>query len=144
MATVFDVAHAFLQIDAENDGDGISNLKLQKLIYYAQGFYLALFNTPLFDDEIEAWTHGPVTPDVYHRYKVFGNSSITVVGNDISDLSMQERELINEVYSVFAQFSAWKLRNMTHEESPWINHEAMAEVIPKQELSDYFQTRIIN
>jgi uncharacterized phage-associated protein len=50
----------------------MSNLKLQKLMYYAQGFSLVLFNKPLFPERIEAWIHGPVIPAVYHKYKGYG------------------------------------------------------------------------
>jgi len=146
MATVYDVANAFLLIDNDNDEcDGISNLKLQKLVYYAQGFYLALFGEALFDNEIEAWAHGPVTPALYHEYKGFNNNNIEVdVRGDDLDLTQQEFDLIDEVYSVFGQFSAWKLRNLTHEETPWIDHEERAEIIPKIELEGYFRTRINN
>ncbi|OQY42717.1 MAG: hypothetical protein B6240_13665 [Desulfobacteraceae bacterium 4572_87] len=52
----------------EEAGDLISNLKLQKLVYYAQGFYLALYDEPLFNEPIEAWTHGPVIRELYRSY----------------------------------------------------------------------------
>lgn len=141
MASAFDVAYYFLLLDSQNDGEGLSNLKLQKLCYYAQGFHLAFFNEPLFNEEIEAWAHGPVIPELYHRFKVFGNSSIHSEGYPIA-LSHQQGKLIEEIYEVFGQYSAWKLRNMTHEEPTWANHEVYADVIPKQELQDYFKTRI--
>lgn len=143
MTTVSDVAYAFLQIDEQNDEcDGISNLKLQKLVYYAQGFHLALQDTPLFEEEIEAWAHGPVVPDLYHEYKAYGKNSIDIEKGEIKNISEDEYKLIDEVYSVFGQYSAWKLRNLTHEEAPWINHEANAEIISKNELDEYFKTRI--
>ena len=54
MANLQDVAQCFLYLDAQQEGDGISNLKLQKLAYYAQGFFCALYNKPLFDNKIFA------------------------------------------------------------------------------------------
>lgn len=141
MSSVFDVANYFLLLDDNNDGEGISNLKLQKLCYYAQGFHLAIFNTPLFNEEIEAWAHGPVVPELYHRFKVFGGSSITPESYPIC-LTHQQRQLIEEVYTVFGQYSAWKLRNMTHDEPTWANHERYADIIPKHEMQEYFRTRI--
>src|SRR5260363_307462 len=60
MVSVFDVANYFLTLVEEEVGDALSNLKIQKLVYYAQGFHLALFSRPLFENAIEAWTHGPV------------------------------------------------------------------------------------
>ena len=72
--TAENVAKWFLIRNAteeENGADGISNLKLQKLLYYAQGCTLALKNAPLFDDPIVAWQHGPVVESIYHKYKSY-------------------------------------------------------------------------
>ena len=143
MAKIDDVAKCFLYLDETNEGDGISNLKLQKLAYYAQGFYSAIFNKPLFDNDIYAWTHGPVVQDLYHEYKKFGSNRIPVP-TDFNPISLEkeEFELIEEVFEVFGQYSAWKLRNMTHEESPWLSYEANAETIPLPEITDYFKKRL--
>ena len=65
MATVFDVARYILSRQDQNAGDTISNMKLQKLVYYAQGFALAITGKPLFQEDIEAWEHGPVAPALY-------------------------------------------------------------------------------
>ena len=62
MLTCFDAADYFLSKIDEDAGDVITNLKLQKLVYYAQGFSLALCGRPLFAERIEAWQHGPVCP----------------------------------------------------------------------------------
>lgn len=143
MANVHDVAKCFLYLDDTNEGDGISNLKLQKLAYYAQGFYSAIFDKPLFTDQISAWAHGPVVSTLYHEYKQYGSNRIPVSSNfDKASLSTDEFELIEEVFEVFGQYSAWKLRNMTHEEAPWLNHENDADEIPLQEITEYFKTRI--
>ena len=61
----------------QKHGDLITNLKLQKLLYFAQGWFLALYDTPLFKEEIQAWIHGPVVATVYHSYKGFGYGPIT-------------------------------------------------------------------
>ena len=64
-----DIAYKLLA-SAKNTAGGelMSNLKLQKMLYYEQGFHLAKFNTPLFDEEIEAWMYGPVVPAVYNHF----------------------------------------------------------------------------
>ena len=66
MISCQDVANYFLSLCDEDAGDLISNLKLQKLVYYAQGFHLAISGEPLFDEKIMAWEHGPVIPQLYH------------------------------------------------------------------------------
>lgn len=143
MTTVSNVANSFILLDDQNEGDGLTNLKLQKLVYYAQGFHLAIFDAPLFSENIEAWTHGPVVPDLYQSNKQYGRNSVPLVEDFTFDvLSKDEFDLIEEVYRVFGQFSAWQLRDMTHEESPWVNHEQYAEEIPQAELTEYFKTRI--
>jgi uncharacterized phage-associated protein len=62
---------------AEEEGNElISNLKLQKLLYYAQGVHLALHDVALFPEEIQAWMHGPVVPEVYQKYKDGGGEAL--------------------------------------------------------------------
>ena len=67
---------------AEAEDAEVSNLELQKLLYYAQGHHLAERGTPLFDDEIQAWSHGPVVKDVYHRLKHFGSGNVVLPDAD--------------------------------------------------------------
>lgn len=143
MATAKDVAQYLLKLDEQHGGEGISNLKLQKLAYYSQVFFGAIYDKPLFNERVEAWTHGPVIPDLYHEYKCHGSNLIPSSGipNETS-LSKEEAELVSEVYDVFGQFSAWKLRNMTHEESPWKDNEDRAGEISFDEMKRYFKTRI--
>ena len=115
-----EVAEYFLALEEEDAGDTISNLKLQKLCYFAQGFYLAINGEKLFNEEIEAWTHGPVIPDLYHEYKIYENQAIPKPKNlDFSIYKEDTIEFLNEIYSVFGQYSAWVLRNITHGGKPW-------------------------
>jgi uncharacterized phage-associated protein len=144
MISGHDIAKYFLVQTDEDAGDLISNLKLQKLLYYAQGFNLALYDEPLFPESIEAWTHGPVVPEVYHEYKDFGSNAIPMPSNvDFSKYDEQTIDLLNEVYSVYGQFSAWKLRNMTHDEEPWKNAN-LGDIITLNSMKKYFKTQIVN
>ena len=121
----------------------ISNLKLQKLMYYAQGFHLALFDAPLFDDTLEAWLHGPVVPSVYHAFKKHEKAPIPCTDESACmRLESDEFDLVREVFDVFGRYSAWSLREMTHAEPPWMNHEKSAGTIPSEELKTYFKTRL--
>ncbi|MEJ2653511.1 MAG: DUF4065 domain-containing protein [Gammaproteobacteria bacterium] len=141
MMSCHDVAKYFLSLTDEDSGDLISNLKLQKLMYYAQGFCLAIYDEPLFAEPIVAWTHGPVVPEIYHAYKQYGADAIPPDENfDIDSIPREARELLDEVYSAYGQFSAWKLRNMTHEEAPWKDAVEDNDEIPHDSLSRYFKT----
>lgn len=131
---------------AMNDegAESISNLKLQKLLYYAQGCFLALTNKPLFEDKIIAWQHGPVVEAVYYEYRQNGANGIPYDADfDFSLFTDEENELLTEVYDVFGQYSAWKLRNMTHEETPW-RTTPQNEVISQSAIKDYFKKEYIS
>jgi uncharacterized phage-associated protein len=124
-------------------GDLISNLKLQKLCYYAAGVIAAVRGDdtrPLFQDEIQAWQHGPVVPNVYHKFKNYGSEGIPpLVDGDFSEIEDRDRRVLDDVYNYYGQYSAWKLRNMTHEEAPWVNaYQKPDDTISTTALRDYF------
>ena len=136
------LAHNRIATDEEG-AEYISNLKLQKLLYYAQGVFLTVTNEPLFDDNIVAWLHGPVVESVYHQYKANGAQGIPFDEDfDFSEFTPEENELLTEVYDVFGQYSALKLRNMTHEETPW-KETKQNDVIPLQIIKDYFKKEYV-
>lgn len=136
------LAHNRIATDEEG-AEYISNLKLQKLLYYAQGVFLAVTDKPLFDDDIVAWLQGPVVESVYHQYKANGAQGIPFDEDfDFSEFTPEENELLTEVYDVFGQYSALKLRNMTHEETPW-KETKQNDVIPLQIIKDYFKKEYI-
>ena len=147
MLTCFDVAKYFLSLcNDEESGDLISNLKIQKLVYYAQGFSLAINNKPLFKEKIQAWTHGPVVPQLYNKYKDYGSGALPTTNLDIDfdKFSDEDKELLDDVYDVYGQFSAWKLRNMTHEEAPWQSsyQSGKSNEISNEKLREYFLTLV--
>jgi len=146
MLTARQVAAYFLSLVDDEVGDSLSNLKLQKLVYYAQGFHLALTGEPLFEDPLEAWEHGPVVPSLYRGFKQHGAEPIPAPENgfDFAAYPKDVRELLDEVFSVYGQFSASKLRNLTHEESPWKEAYAIAPstAISLQSMKDYFSTLV--
>ena len=141
--TPIDVVKLFLKLqDFDTDcGDVITNLKAQKLVYYAQGVYMAKVGVPLFDDDFEAWQHGPVIPDLYHQLKEFKDCQIQVDHDDkdIEKFNDKQLDILISVYKTYGRYSAWALRDMTHNEAPWkdtiVNH-----VISKAKIKDYFET----
>lgn len=143
--TAMQVAEYFLALQDEDAGDLISHLKLQKLLYYAQGLYLAMTGAPLFPERIEAWQHGPVVPDIYQAFKGWGGNPIPVEqgkARGIRDEAVVD--FLNEVYDVFGQYSAWKLRNMTHQEAPYQEAEDSQGEISQASLRRYFRHYLTN
>jgi len=146
MADVIDVANYILEISREESPDGeyelISHMKLQKLIYYCQGYFLALHGKPLFPDPIEAWTHGPVSPKLYHLLKGYGALPITAVTDPQRIiLDEHEKQFISMIYNTYGQYSALHLRKMTHEEDPWKTTPAETQ-ISLESMLEYFESLI--
>lgn len=107
--------------------EDLTHLKLQKLLYYAQGISLSKNNHTLFWDKIEAWEHGPVVKSVFNQFSSKGRNAITLEDSpkDVSiirkiEADEEAREVLNMTYDNFAIYTAWQLRNMTHEVgTPW-------------------------
>lgn len=145
----YPVLHIANKIIARTDlehGELISNLKLQKLLYYVQGYFIAVFNEQLFENEIEAWQYGPVVRKMYNHFKKNEASSININGNaTIAELNNTEESLFNEVLNEYSQYSAVKLMHMTHEELPWVKtfSKNPQGVIPVDLMRKYFKTQIV-
>lgn len=144
MHQAIDIANYFLSLVDLEAGDSMSNLKLQKLLYYAQGAHLAITARPLFADAIVAWEHGPVIPDLYHHFKRYGADPIPSPeeGIDLERYSPETREILDDVFEVYGQFSPWKLRNMTREEQPWKDTPINSK-ISHEALRNFFVTRLV-
>lgn len=106
----------------EDQEDRITHLKLQKLMYYS--FVTALeYKFKLFEEDIYAWDHGPVVSDIYGVFA--SNGKFPISRNDFMgelSLSQEAITIANEVIEKYGKYSAWKLRDMTHDEEPWIIH----------------------
>ncbi|WP_300486552.1 type II toxin-antitoxin system antitoxin SocA domain-containing protein [Flavobacterium sp.] len=111
-----------------NAGDTISPLKLQKLLYYCQAWHLAIFKTPLFKEEIQAWAHGPVVPSQYSRFSyILRNDRIDPSGINLEKIvfdNVETEKLLNEVFEIYNEHSATYLEALTHSEKPWIDARA--------------------
>lgn len=137
--TVTDVARYFLALQDEESGGDITNMKLQKLCYYAQAFSLAILGKPLFSARIKAWALGPVIPELWQKYRKHESSPIPRVDDlNLKRYDPEVRGLLDEIYDVYGQFSPWKLADMTHNEPPWHDTPRDAEITPEA-MKDYFQ-----
>lgn len=130
-----------------NESIEITPLALQKLLYFSQSFHKVFLDTFLFDDDCEAWAHGPVYKEIYFKYKYYGYNPIDDDVNRFScfDLSDNELEIIDSVISSFGCYSGKVLENMTHIEAPWkdtrlgmSDTKPSNEIISKKHIEDYF------
>ena len=134
-------------IDYSNEKEyGISNLKLQKILYFIQAYFLIKQPSRCcFDDKIEAWDFGPVVPKAYRKYKQFGSSDIPIIidfeKSDSNDcITGDDKNLIKTVIDKFADYSATDLVGLTHNQSPWIDAYIphMNREITPEAIKEYF------
>jgi uncharacterized phage-associated protein len=128
---------------SHSEGDYISNLKIQKLVYYAQAWFLALHDEPLFEDHIQAWVHGPVQPKLFRRFEKYGWKPILEEPKCPKFKDERIKPHLDEIMNVFGDCTAHHLSRLTHQEDPWrltrrglgpdqpsesiISHEAMRD-----------------
>ena len=143
MANVFNVARYIL----EKRGS-MSTWKLQKLCYYSQAWSLAWTGDPLFAEDFEAWSNGPVCPALFfvhqHQFKV-SLDDIPATRESAPPLSDGQKETIDRVLDVYGSWQPYELREQTHEEMPWIKArgdcavgERCRTVITKDAMGEYY------
>lgn len=118
----------YIIADAHDSGSFISNLKLQKLLYYVQGWHLAIFDEPLFAERFEAWVHGPVIPELYRKYKDYRWRNID---HDVERPLLEEKteKFLGEVLDEYGPLDVRRLEWLTHREAPWVNARERAEAL---------------
>jgi uncharacterized phage-associated protein len=147
-AQAIDVARYLIRLAAsESEPEYMSAMRLQKLLYYIQGWHLGLQDRPLFRERIQAWTYGPVVPEVFKIFRSYGDAPISTDEGSSENLSDHQKEFIAAVWEAYKAYSAVKLSQMTHEETPW--REARAGIppgdrsrveIPRESLKRYFKS----
>lgn len=139
----------------------ISNLKLQKILYFVQAKFLTETTYPCFSEEIEAWNFGPVVPQVYSEYKKFGSGNIPRIKtyykynkddyfsmekcNYTSDVICKDDQLlINSMVDSCSDYSASQLVTITHRQAPWRNAFSpyLNNVITKESIKSFFEEQI--
>ena len=146
--------YVILRLKQEEDMP-LSNIKLQKLLFYIQAWHLAFKKNKLFDGDFQAWVHGPVNRQIYDRFNsskyLYSEINITDIQDldVIAKLSVEEILHINKVLEVYAPYSGVDLEEMTHKEEPWISarngyaaNERCEEIIDNVLLGEYFRKRI--
>lgn len=146
MLSCFDVANYFIEV-ANKTNSNISNSKLQKLVYYAQSWYLAIHDTALFQEDFEAWIHGPVVPALFQKYKSFGWETIQETVPPI--LSIEAVRFLDEIAVEYFNCDNYELERMTRSELPWnLARENLApdspstSIIKKEWMQEYYATHV--
>ena len=142
----------------EEEGRAISPMKLLKLVYIGYGWSLAVLDEQLFDEPIYAWQHGPVVRSLYDEFKHYGKAAIDTraVDFDLDEGKLYTPRIahddedadivLGKVWDVYSRFSAWDLRNKTHEAgTPWsqvYQSDTQNVPIPDDIIKSHFQMKI--
>ena len=121
-------------------GKPISNLKLQKILYYAQGEYLKIKNKRLFKDDIYAWDYGPCVNIIYYKFINYATSDIRDVQQEETEISKKDKKIIDIAINKCIDLSTWKLVENSQNESPWKKayNPKMKNIISKKLLKKHF------
>ena len=134
-------------------------MKLQKLVYYAHGWYVGFTGNPLIDEPVEAWQYGPVISTLYHEFKKFGSSPIQSKATDLDptclefvEVSPPEEEpvkkFLSTVWNSYGKYTGIKLSEMTHASgSPWekawrAGGGVKGTDIPFEQIREHFQAAV--
>lgn len=103
------------------DDKPVSNLQLQKMMYFLQYVHCRNYDNFLFDDEFEAWQYGPVLPAVYEEFSNYGGRAITKLYEDVDRSEFKElSDWVDAGIEVLREKSPWDLVRVAHaKDSPW-------------------------
>lgn len=150
------IANFFLDL-AKASGESISPMKLQKLVYYAHGWYAGYTGQPLINEAVEAWQYGPVIPSLYHEFKQFGSTGISCKATEFDGVTLREvpppqdptiQAYLQNVWSSYGRFTGIKLSELTHSadgpwDQTWKESEGMRGVdIPFDRIAEHFKAAV--
>jgi uncharacterized phage-associated protein len=158
-----ELAHLITYL-ANKKGDTVSHKKLQKLLYYVDGWHMVYFNFPIIDEDFEAWVHGPVIPSLYQELKEFGFNNIEITnGEDVSEsiesqinsiiesnkIHEDQLELIDTVMLKYGSLSSMELELLSHSEAPWLKarqgigpNQPCKNKISKAKMKDFYKAKL--
>ncbi len=141
MTSILDVARFFLSKNS------MSHLKLQKLCYYAQAWFLVIFGRRLFNEDFQAWLHGPVSPTLYRCYKQWGRYEISQYTGTV-DLDENIESFLEMIYRIYGRYSGSQLEELTHSEEPWQQARNGAEgyctnTISDESITEYYRSTLL-
>lgn len=139
------IAYAVLSY-CEEHNYMMSNLKLQKVLYFIQAQFLVSEDVPCFEDDIEAWDFGPVVQSVYYQYRMFGGAGIILNKDDplipyYQYINYRDMETIGSMIDELSKYSSSKLVEITHNQTPWKkNFVPYAQrKIPLKDIENFFK-----
>lgn len=135
--TIFEIADWFLKKEAMN------HLKLQKLCYYSYAWFAALTNRNIFIDTIfEAWEEGPISPQLFNKYKAFYWEVIMIDKEIVLIINKEDEDLLECVWDTYGDQTGNALEALSHSEKPWIEakNKASKNVLDINIVKEYYRS----
>jgi len=142
------IANYFL-LRGKREDVPIDPMKIQKLVYFAHGWQLAISGKPLIDERVDAWPFGPVIPTLYHEFKQYGSRTIQGPATEWDGISSvptvvrtedpQTLALLDKIWEIYGGLSGIQLSNMTHEkDTPWylVSQESNGRIVRGTDIPD--------
>lgn len=140
MISIMEAARHFVYLSYQEDCNSLTPLKLQKILYLAQGWSYVWDDKPLFLGNFEAWQYGPVNSEVYYHFKKYGSDEIPKEEGAFCLRDRECRATIEAVWKEYGRYSAFALVNITHEQTPWKKAYETDSLIKNSDIRDYFQS----
>ncbi|MCM1158706.1 MAG: DUF4065 domain-containing protein [Bacteroidales bacterium] len=141
MIDIMDAARYLVYLSYHVKRGSLTPLKLQKLLYFSQGWSYVWDGTPLFLDEFEAWQYGPVNVKVYNWFKQYGRQEIPEFEGKVCIFyNMDDKETLDAIWNNYYAYSAFELVELTHAQEPWQIAYENNETIKNQDIKSFFQS----
>ena len=150
------IANAFLEI-AKSKDKALTNMQLQKLVYFAHAWHLAVKEQPLINTPVKAWNFGPVIPPLYNSLKTYGNGIVQklIAGYDqntgertdypVLEIDKGARAIIDRVWEIYGNLTGGQMSTLTHKPGePWdkVYKSAPFSEIPDAEIMDFYKKQL--
>ncbi len=142
------IANEFITL-AQQEGKKLTNMQLQKLVYIAQGYNLALLDQCLYFNNTHAWQWGPVIPNLYKKLQRYGpgfvSNRINILKDVVSSIPVKSKEIIAAVWDSYGSYTGEQLSSITHQsDSPWSVTwaEKRFSIIPIKRITDHYLKKV--
>jgi uncharacterized phage-associated protein len=149
------IAYAFVKKGID-EGTPVTQMKLQKMVYFAHGVHLAVYGKPLVEEHFQAWKFGPVVREIYNTYKFYGSEPISDTNwlfftsdydSKLNNLDTQAKDTIELTWNTLKSLNAAQLSNWTHKAgSPWnkVFIDGVKDIdIPNEDIKEYFKQYLV-
>ncbi|KAI4452719.1 hypothetical protein C823_007303 [Eubacterium plexicaudatum ASF492] len=143
MVDILDAARYLVFLSYGRKQYSLTPLKLQKLLYLAQGWSYVWDKKAAFSDEFEAWQYGPVNKKVYEEFKRYGRSEIPEREGLHSLRDFDVTETLAAIWDEYGKKTAYDLVELTHQQKPWYDAYSQRKKITNNSIKQFFQSTYI-